>query len=94
MSWAEAVNTAAHSINRGPSTSLNFKLSEEVWSGKKEYESLWLHFLCYFVGYGDSKFGYLQWDDQNQRIVRSEDVIFNEAILYKDRVLKSEATKS
>ena len=33
--WAEAVNIAAHLINRGPSTPLNFKLSDEVWSGRK-----------------------------------------------------------
>ena len=33
--WAEAINTAAHLINRSPSTPLNFKLPEEVWSGKK-----------------------------------------------------------
>ena len=35
MFWAEAVNTAAHLINRGPYTPLNFKLPKEVWSGKK-----------------------------------------------------------
>ena len=35
MFWAEAVNTAAHLINRGPSTPLNFKLPEEVWSGEQ-----------------------------------------------------------
>ena len=33
--WAEAVNTATHLINRGPSTLLNSKLSKKVWSGKK-----------------------------------------------------------
>uniref|UniRef100_A0A803MU96 CCHC-type domain-containing protein n=1 Tax=Chenopodium quinoa TaxID=63459 RepID=A0A803MU96_CHEQI len=32
---AEAVNTAAYLINRGPSTPLEYKLPEEVWSGKE-----------------------------------------------------------
>ena len=49
--------------------------------------------LCYFVGYGDSELSYHLWDHQNQKIVRSKDVVFNEAILYKDRALKSEGKK-
>ena len=48
---------------------------------------------CFFVGYGDSKFGYRLWDDQNQRIIRSKDVIFNKAILYKDRDSSFKAKK-
>ena len=47
---------------------------------------------CFFVGYGDSEFGYRLWDNQNQRIIRRKDVI-NEAILYKDRDSSSEAKK-
>ena len=49
--------------------------------------------LSYFVGYGDSELGYHLWDDQNQKIVRSKDVVFNKAILYKDRAIKSEGKK-
>ena len=30
--WAEAVTTAAFFINRCPSTALNFKIPEEIWS--------------------------------------------------------------
>ena len=32
--WADAVSTAAYLINRGPSVPMEFKLPEEVWSGK------------------------------------------------------------
>ena len=49
--------------------------------------------LCYFVGYGDSEIGYRLWDDQNRKIIRSKDVVFNKAILYKDRALKFEGKK-
>ena len=33
--WAEAVNTAVHLINRGPSSPLEERIPKEVWSGKK-----------------------------------------------------------
>ena len=33
--WAEAINTAAYLINRGPSVPLEFRIPEEAWSGKK-----------------------------------------------------------
>ena len=32
--WADAVTTAVYLINRSPSTTLNFKTPQEVWSGK------------------------------------------------------------
>ncbi|KAH9779747.1 hypothetical protein KPL71_007827 [Citrus sinensis] len=32
--WAEAVNTTAYLINRSPSSSLDFRIPQEVWSGK------------------------------------------------------------
>jgi len=38
-----------------------------------------------FIGYGDEKFGFRFWDDQNRKIIRSRNVIFNEKVLYKDR---------
>ena len=40
---------------------------------------------CFFIGYGDNEFGYRFWDDQNRKIIRSRDVIFNEQLLYKDK---------
>ncbi|MCO5570077.1 hypothetical protein L7F22_023791 [Adiantum nelumboides] len=33
--WGEAVMTAVHIINRSPSTPLNFKIPQEMWTGKK-----------------------------------------------------------
>ena len=39
---------------------------------------------CIFVGYGIDEFGYKLWYFENQKIVRSRDVIFNEKLLYKD----------
>ena len=39
----------------------------------------------FFIGYGDEKFGYKFWDEQNRKIIRSRNVIFNEQVMYKDR---------
>ena len=33
--WADAVSTATYLINRGPSVPMEFRLLEEVWSGKE-----------------------------------------------------------
>ncbi|KAG6774392.1 hypothetical protein POTOM_021745 [Populus tomentosa] len=40
---------------------------------------------CFFIGYGDEEFGFRFWDDQNRKIIRSRNVIFNEKVMYKDR---------
>ena len=39
-----------------------------------------------FIGYGTDKFGSQFWDDQNQKIIRSQDVVFNEKVMYKNRM--------
>ena len=39
---------------------------------------------CFFIGYGDEKFGYRFWDEQNRKIIKSKIVIFNEQVMYKD----------
>ena len=41
--------------------------------------------ICFLIGYGDEKFGYRFWDEQNKKIIRSRNVIFNEQFMYKDR---------
>ena len=41
--------------------------------------------ICFFIGYGDEKFGYRFWDEQNRKIIRSRNVIFNEQVMYNDR---------
>ncbi|CAH9125759.1 unnamed protein product [Cuscuta epithymum] len=35
MFWADAVNTAAYLINRGPSSPIGFKIPEEEWKGRE-----------------------------------------------------------
>ncbi|CAA0810671.1 Uncharacterized mitochondrial protein AtMg00710, partial [Striga hermonthica] len=40
---------------------------------------------CTFLGYGEDEFGYRLWDDENKKMIRSRDVIFNERVMYKDR---------
>jgi transposase InsO family protein len=115
MFWAEAVNTAAFLINRGPSTPLENGIPEEVWSGKKVNLSFvrifgstaYVHIAdaerskldaksvkCTFVGYGGDDFGYRFWDEQNKKIIRSRDAVFDEKVLYKDRLSTSDSDKS
>ena len=36
--------------------------------------------ICFFISYGDEKFGYRFWDEQNRKIIRSRNVIFNEQV--------------
>ena len=40
----------------------------------------------FFISYGDEKFGHKFWDEQNRKIIRSRNVIFNEQAMYKDRL--------
>ena len=34
--------------------------------------------ICFFIDYGDEKFGYWFWVEQNRKITRSRNMIFNE----------------
>ena len=40
---------------------------------------------CTFIDYGEDEFGYRIWDDENKKVIRNTDVIFNEKVMYKDR---------
>lgn len=40
---------------------------------------------CFFIEYGINKFGYKFWDEQDKKIIRSKDVIFNKRTLYKNK---------
>ena len=44
--WAEALNTTVYLINRSPNASLNFKVSEELWSGHKVSYDRLMNFGC------------------------------------------------
>jgi hypothetical protein len=41
---------------------------------------------CSFIGYRVNDFGYCLWDYENNKIIRSRDVIFNEKVMYKDQL--------
>ena len=98
--WADAINTLAHLINRGPSVPLEYRLPEECWTGKKVDLSYLIIFgcLCYALVDSDSRdkldakskkcgeeFGHRLWNDVDQKILRSQNVVFNETIVYKDK---------
>jgi hypothetical protein len=38
-----------------------------------------------FIGYRDEEFGFQFWDNQNRKIIKSRNMIFNEKCFYKDR---------
>lgn len=40
---------------------------------------------CYLIGYGGDEFGYRLWDDVDKKIMCSQNVTFNETVVYKDK---------
>jgi len=40
---------------------------------------------CTFISYGKDESRYRLWDNENIKIIRSRDVIFNETVMYKDK---------
>jgi hypothetical protein len=53
---------------------------------KKIEQSLRQNPRSIFIGYGVNDFGYLLWDYENHKIIRSRDSIFNEKFMYKDQL--------
>jgi hypothetical protein len=105
--WEDAVDTVIYLINKGPSSSLDGRILEEAWTGKKVNYSFLKTFRCEafvhidkenrtkikekskkctFIGYGVNEFGYRLWYYENNKIIRSRDVIFNEKVMYKDQL--------
>ena len=39
-----------------------------------------------FIGYGLDAKGYCFWDNQNKKVIKSQNVVFNESTLYKDKI--------
>ena len=83
-SWADVIIHVAYLINCGPSIPMEFRLPEEIWSGKEvKFSHLkvfccvsYVHIdsvahskldakskICFFIDYGDEKFGYHSWDE-------------------------------
>ena len=48
---------------------------------------------CTFIGYGANNFGYHLYDYENHKIIRSRDVIFNEKVLYKNKMQENKQEK-
>lgn len=44
---------------------------------------------CTFTRYGSDQFGYQFWDQENLKIIRSRNVIFNENVMYKDKAKRA-----
>jgi hypothetical protein len=103
----DVVDNVVYLINRGPSRSLDGRIPEAEWTGKKVNYSFLKTFSCEacvhidkenrtkleskskkctFIGYGVNDFGYRLWDYENNKIIRSRDVIFNEKVMYKDQL--------
>jgi hypothetical protein len=100
--WVDVVDTIVYLIKRGTSSSLDSRIPEEEWTGKKVNCSFLKTFgceafvhidkenrtkleakskKCTFIGYGVNDFGYCLWDYENNKIIRSRDVIFNENVM-------------
>eukprot|EP00253_Pinus_taeda_P005087 PITA_05087 len=62
--WAEAVDTACYLVNRSPSSALEDKTPQEVWTGKKPSLS---HLR-----------GYKLWNPVTRKVVYNRDVVFRD----------------
>nr|GFA42346.1 copia LTR rider [Tanacetum cinerariifolium] len=80
--WAEATCTAAYLINRSPSRAIEKKTPIEMWSGHPSDYGILRIFGCVAL---------YRLDDESPKIVTSENVVFNESVMYKD-TLKDSST--
>ena len=48
---------------------------------------------CTFIGYRINDFGYRLYDYENDKIIKSRDVVFNEKVMYKDRLQRKKQDK-
>ncbi|RVW66143.1 Retrovirus-related Pol polyprotein from transposon TNT 1-94 [Vitis vinifera] len=72
--WAEAVNTAAYLVNRSPSTAIDFKTPQEVWSGKpSNYSGLKI--------FGCPAYAHIE----PPKFIISRDVTFDESTMFGQR---------
>ncbi|RVW24170.1 Retrovirus-related Pol polyprotein from transposon TNT 1-94 [Vitis vinifera] len=83
--WADAVSTAAYLINRGPSVPMEFRLPEEVWSGKEVKFSHLKVFGCVSYVHIDS--------DARSKLDAKSKYVFSSAMVMRNLAIGSEKDK-
>ncbi|RVW94392.1 Retrovirus-related Pol polyprotein from transposon TNT 1-94 [Vitis vinifera] len=83
--WADAVSTAAYLINRGPSVPMEFRLPEEVWSGKEVKFSHLKVFACVSYVHIDS--------DARSKLDAKSKICFSLAMVMRNLAIGDEEDK-
>ena len=100
--WVETVNITSFIINRSPSTAIDFKILENVWSGRLvDYSSLIIFDClayskldsksrkCVFIGFEKGVKGCKLWDQISKKTVPNRDVIFDETFMLKHNEIET-----